>query len=538
MHDPLSRSRLARAIRTALFGFSLCAGSAHSAEALIELTSLDGRNGLRVDGVAGGDRTARAVASAGDVNADGIGDIIVGAFRASPGGRPAAGAAYVVFGRASGHPAALPLDDLDGSNGFRIDGAAVGDGLGVAVATAGDIDGAGSDDRIGGARAAGATLAGAAYVVFGRNSNFPAVLSASQLDGSQGFRLQTAQPAAALGTSVRGIGDFNGDGRADFAIGATGLERGNGSVSGGAFVVFGREQFPANVNLDALAPGEGFRLNGVANEDAAGETIASGDVNGDGLSDLLVSASSADPSNRAEAGSTYVLFGRASAPTMIDLAALDGSNGFRIDGGQAGDFSSFGLAALDIDGDSIDDIAIGSAYADSNGLPDTGSVHLVLGRPGSRPATLDLAAAGVGARIGGAAAGHLAGLSVADGGDVDGDGCNDLLIGAPGAGMPETSGRAYVLFGCAPLPADFSLSGIDGDNGFALEGADAGNYAGISVASAGDHDDDGVGDVLVGAHFASTAGQIENGAAYVLFGGEPRLFADGFEEPPVSTGPH
>jgi hypothetical protein len=139
-------------------------------DAAINLSALDGSNGFRLDGATERDESGSAVAAAGDINGDGIDDLIVGAYRADPNGLTYAGSSYVVFGRTGGFDAAVNLSTLDGSNGFRLDGVAAYDYSGLAVSAAGDINGDGIDDLIIGAYGAdpnGVSNAGSSYVVFG-----------------------------------------------------------------------------------------------------------------------------------------------------------------------------------------------------------------------------------------------------------------------------------------------------------------------------------------------------------------------------------
>jgi hypothetical protein len=142
-------------------------GTAAGFQASLDLAGLDGSNGFRLDGVEGG--SGYSVAGAGDVNGDGIDDLIIGAPFADPGGRDGAGESYVVFGTAAGFGASLDLAALDGGNGFRLNGIDFDGQSGWSVAGAGDVNGDGVDDLAIGAPDAhgGGAAAGESYVVFG-----------------------------------------------------------------------------------------------------------------------------------------------------------------------------------------------------------------------------------------------------------------------------------------------------------------------------------------------------------------------------------
>jgi len=138
---------------------------------VIDLSSLNGSTGFRLDGAAAGDYSGISVASAGDVNGDGFADLIVGAPGADPNGQSGAGSSYVLFGAAGGFGAAVNLSTLNGTTGFRLDGPAAGDLSGISAASAGDVNGDGFADLIIGAWGSdpgGRRYAGSSYVVFGR----------------------------------------------------------------------------------------------------------------------------------------------------------------------------------------------------------------------------------------------------------------------------------------------------------------------------------------------------------------------------------
>ena len=215
--------------------------------------------------------------------------------------------------RVSRDPRSLKLSDLDGTNGFRLNGVAADDLSGGAVSNAGDVNGDGLADLLIGASGAdpNGSFAGASYVVFGRNTAqtgaFPASLNLSDLDGTNGFRLDGVAAGDYSGFAVSGAGDVNGDGLADLLIGADGAGP-NGSDSGASYVVFGRNTaqtgvFPASLDLSDLDGTNGFRLNGVAAGDRSGYAVSNaGDVNGDGLADLLIGAPGAAPNDIALRG--------------------------------------------------------------------------------------------------------------------------------------------------------------------------------------------------------------------------------------------
>ncbi|MBL8840193.1 MAG: FG-GAP repeat protein [Planctomycetes bacterium] len=379
------------------------------------------------------DEFASAVAAAGDYDGDGRDDLLVGAYRNDATGADA-GSASLLSG-ANGAPLAT----------WR--GSAAGDSFGFALGRAGDVDGDGRSDYFVSApehSAGNGSRSGCVALFSGADGH-----ALAPLVGSAGER---------FGWAVAPLGDLDGDGRAELAIGAP------------RYGVQGADRGRLLVVSAASGATRWTRL-GEAAGDWFGATLAAlPDLDGDGHADLAVAADRFDRVG-ADRGRVYLLSGR------------DGRELSRFDGDAAGDRFGYALsAAADFDGDGRGELLVGAPWHDGGGA-NAGRLSLHAA-DGTRLFALQ-----------GDAAGDLLGYAVAGLGDVDGDGRGDFAGGAWGHdGAGGAAGKVTVR------------SGVDGHELFAAQGAAAGERFGAALAAAGDLDGSGTADLVVGAPMSAANG--------------------------------
>jgi Ca2+-binding RTX toxin-like protein len=494
---------------------------------VVTVGSLDGSNGFAILGPNEANAQLGAdISSAGDVNGDGVEDFIVSA--TGTHGNAQTGTSYVVFGQRGGFPVLLHVDALDGTNGFIIEGVTAGDKAGFQVSAAGDINGDGFADLIIGAPYADPNgySSGAAYVVFGHAGPFSATLNLAGLNGTNGFRLTGITNVDHAGWAVSGAGDVNGDGIADFVLSSTNNDA-TGYNAGTAYVLFGHHGgSAASIDLSTIGGSTpGFRIGGIGTADTAGTALSYGDVNGDGISDVIVGAPQHRVGSDYNNGAAYVIFGHTGAAANVNLADLNGVNGFAVTGFAAQERAGGSLASGgDINGDGFDDIIIGARYSSAGGSF-AGAVYVVFGKAGGLGVGIDVSTLDGtnGFRLTGVGSFERAGGGVASLGDLNADGFDDLIVGSRyGNGG---AGAAYVIYGHAGAFApSLSLPTLDGTNGYRITGA-SNSSLGVSVSSA-DVNGDGSPDILVGASQLN-AGSSGQGGAYVLYGPPPVVFNGG-----------
>ena len=504
----------------------------------LELLNLNGSNGFTINGLNAGDELGRAIRNVGDLNGDGFDDFIVSAAGSDPNGLIDAGKAYVVFGGSSiGNLGSLDLSTLNGTNGFAIEGIQANIRVGRSLSAAGDINGDGYDDLlVGGLPTVPIAGATTIWAIFGGNQvGASGTLSLSTLNGTNGFAITSTNLAVQSGVALSDIGDLNGDGIGDFVVGVP-VASPNGKLNAGqSFVFFGGQGIGSSgsLSLSDLNGSNGFTLNGVNPGDTAGRFVRSaGDINGDSYEDLILGAFLADPNGKVDAGASYVVFGGSQVGSTgnIELSSLNGVNGFVLQGANAGDNAgrSVGTAG-DVNGDGYDDLIVSAPLADVNGKVDAGVAYILFG--GSNVGASGAIALGSlngtnGFAITGIDTGDNAGILVSTAGDVNGDDYGDLIISAPG-GDPNgisNAGESYILLGGQGIGSSgsFDLSTLDGFNGFTLNGFTTGrttpSSSPIFVSGAGDLNQDGLDDLLIGDSVASPAGKTNAGQSFVVFG--------------------
>ena len=439
---------------------------------------------VAIVGETAGDRIGRSLGGGGDLNGDGITDLAIGA-RFSDRAAADAGAVFVALG-----PITTDLDLVDAD--AVLTGEAADDRAGVIISADGDLDNDGYDDLLIGAQGNddNGTDAGAAYIVYGPVTS-DLSLSSADVD------LTGANAGDLFGLSLDIVGDLDGDGEADFLVGAQEQTVGSDANRGAAYLFYG------TVSSGSATSSASAVLEGAAAQDFAGYTVSkAGDFDGDGTDDVWVNAYRADPVSFNE-GSTYLVSGAVSGTFDLSTATvqLDGESS----GDQAGQYAVAG--AGDINNDGLDDVIIGAQYHDAGGVTDAGAAYVVYGTTSTGAISLSSADA----KLTGAATQDFAGRSIAAAGDVNSDGFADFIVGAKKDDINGTdSGAAYLIFGPATGSALLSSDVI-------FYGA-AGDEAGIDVGSAGDLDNDGSSDLLVGAYFNDNNGT-DAGAAYLIFGG-------------------
>lgn len=417
--------------------------------ASVSLGSLNGQNGFTIAETEATTGFGQSAAGAGDVNGDGLADIIIGAPLSSPAGQAGAGSAYVIFGRSTPFVASFDPASLDGSNGFRVNGRQPGAYAGKLVAGVGDINHDGIGDVAITAPGSGGNGApyGEMHLIFGKASAFAAVVKPFYIgQGGEGGFVGCGTNGQVC-NAVAGVGDFNGDGIDDVAIGL------NNSLAS-TYIIFGQNGMFPTFLTDPDFPTYGVMYAGnPSSAPARALTLAkAGDVNGDGFSDVFIGEPDAIINGIYSAGRAVVVFGKAAVlpqSSFTHLADLNGSDGFRVEGTSGGaGVGASGAGVGDVNGDGLADVVMFSQPV----LPALGDVAGVFfGTTAPFPATTSIASLNGtnGFRLGFPQLLDAPSLALSPAGDVNHDGFADIMAGLAqmSPGFLTNSGESYVVYG-------------------------------------------------------------------------------------------
>ena len=344
----------------------------------------------------------------------------------------------------------IVVDPLYSTASATLTGESSSNYFGVSLDGAGDVNGDGYDDVIIGADSYNSGT-GRVYVYHG---------SASGLSTTANRTLTGAGVSYYFGVSVAGVGDVNRDGYGDVMIGADGYN----SYTGRAYLYLGSASGIGSLAKSTFAaPTTGIDF---------GYTLAgAGDVNGDGYDDVIIGAGYYNSGT----GRAYVYRGMSTGVTLAVATTLTGE--------AVGDYFGDAVAGVgDVNGDGYDDVLVGAEGNESG----TGRAYLYLGSPTGLSSTVTTT-------LSGATMGDYFGISLAGAGDVNDDGHDDVIVGAYGYGA--SIGRAYVYHG--------TTGGLSTTAATTITGETTSNYLGGSVAGVGDVNNDGCSDVAVGADYYS-----------------------------------
>lgn len=446
----------------------------------LRIAEFDSSLGVRIPGVAANGGLGVSVTGIGDINQDGFDDFLISAPFVTRDGLPNRGVVYIVYGSPN-FGSVLNLGSGIASEVVVLTGPTGGDLTGFSVSGAGDVNGDGFPDFLIGAP--GWNNRGRAYLVYGsptRLGGLSGEFNLNDLDADTGMIFESTAIGAGFGSSVAGLGDVNGDGYADFIMGAPSHPAGN--QVGAAYVVRGARnlgasgsplEHPVSLSMNSPVPTQMALIQGIALlpfQRAGGAVAGVGDVTGDGFADIAIAAPGLSlQSGIDQAGGVWIISGDRNeirGEKLLSNLTASNSPSLLITGTEADSAAGFSISSAgDFNGDGYADFIIGVHQATVGGVANAGAAYLIFGGPHLLGANLEIDLDDLrpetGLRLFGGGEDHFAGRAVSVLGDVNGDGYTDILVAAPGADPEDVAnaGEAYVLYG-GPQYGPAKLDGV------------------------------------------------------------------------------
>jgi gliding motility-associated-like protein len=475
---------------------------------------LDGANGFSVEGKSSKDDLGYTTKSAGDINHDGIADLMIGAPGIDFGGLEDVGEIYVIFGGSGFSFDTFDVTTLNGTNGFVIRGVAAGEKLGSTLSSAGDFNNDGIDDIIIGDNFDGAGL-GTALVFFGANT-FQALYNRTDIVATKGMVITCNGNTHTTVKDVCYAGDVNHDGISDVII----TEYINSKTN--YYVVFGRSAI-TSISTSSLTGISGFNISGYSVSWSAPGSIGrnAGDINNDGIDDMVLGFPSYHDGSNTNAGRVAIVFGKnATFPAVINLDVLSAADGSTITNSLP--YNEMGksvAAAGDFNNDGVDDVIIGVPGKELNGIYSVGEAYVIFGT-NALPGTFSITSItpGTGVVFQGNKVNDQFGFSVAGVRDINHDGKADIGISSK-KGI-SNNGALYLVFGGNTSTGIVKENTILNTVGYQIfdnyNGYPSTTFA-YDAAGIGDFNNDGTNDFILGS-VRQADYYWDKGNAYIFYG--------------------